>query len=84
MVRLTSEDTRLTYCTTGVLLEKLIAMKSLDTFTHIILDEVHERDKDMDFLFILIRMLMGQGSAKTKIILMSATINTHQVDSLII
>lgn len=59
-------------------------MKSLDTFSHIILDEVHERDKDMDFLFILIRMLMSQGAAKTKIILMSATINTNRVSSLII
>lgn len=74
-----SEDTRITFCTTGVLLEKLILMKSLSQFTHIVLDEVHERDKDMDFLFIIIRMLMAKENSNTKIILMSATINSVEV-----
>lgn len=74
-----SEDTRITFCTTGVLLEKLILMKSLSQFTHIVLDEVHERDKDMDFLFIIIRMLMAKENSNTKIILMSATINSGEV-----
>lgn len=35
-----SEDTRLLYCTTGVLLKKLIAEKHMNKFTHVILDEV--------------------------------------------
>ena len=35
-----SEDTRLTFVTTGVLLEKLVNMKNMNQFTHIILDEV--------------------------------------------
>lgn len=74
-----SEDTRITFCTTGVLLEKLILMKSLSQFTHIVLDEVHERDKDMDFLFIIIRMLMAKENSNVKIILMSATINSGEV-----
>lgn len=75
-----SEDTRILYCTTGVLLEKLVATKSLADFTHIVLDEVHERDKDMDFLFIIIRMLMAKsGTCSTRIILMSATIDTAKV-----
>ena len=41
-----SEDTRITYCTTGVLLQKLIgpqADENFEKYTHIILDEVHER-----------------------------------------
>ncbi|XP_031618969.1 probable ATP-dependent RNA helicase spindle-E [Contarinia nasturtii] len=71
-----SEDTRILFCTTGVLLEKLIQSKSLSGFTHIILDEVHERDKDMDFLFIIIRMLMAKEITSCKVILMSATINS--------
>lgn len=33
-------DTRLLYCTTGVLLQKLIAMKNMHKYTHVILDEV--------------------------------------------
>ena len=35
-----SEDSRLTFVTTGVLLEKLINMKNMNQFTHVILDEV--------------------------------------------
>lgn len=75
--RYLSEQTRITYCTTGVLLEKLIAIKSLDTFSHIILDEVHDRDSDMDFLFVIIRILMNR-SPHVKLILMSATIDTRK------
>lgn len=76
-----SEDTRILFCTTGVLLEKLIHTKNFGTYTHIILDEVHERNKDMDFLFIVIRKLLATvlPRPKIKIILMSATIDAEQV-----
>lgn len=78
--RFVSDDTRLLYCTTGVLLERLVQTKSLADFTHIILDEVHERDKDMDFLFIIIRMLIAKsGTSNIRIVLMSATIDTAKV-----
>ena len=40
MDREVSEDTRLLYCTTGVLLQKLINDKNMHRFTHVILDEV--------------------------------------------
>ncbi|XP_054743401.1 probable ATP-dependent RNA helicase spindle-E [Anastrepha obliqua] len=73
-----SEDTRLIYCTTGVLLQKLIKEKSLKQFTHIILDEVHERDQEMDFLLIVIRKLLTTNSRDVKIVLMSATINAGE------
>lgn len=69
-------DTRLLYCTTGILLEKIIRTKSLKPFTHIILDEVHERSKEMDFLFVVIRKLQ---TSKERVILMSATINSEPV-----
>lgn len=74
-----SEDTRILFCTTGVLLEKLIHAKTLTNYTHIVLDEVHERNADMDFLFIIIRMLWAKDGANVKIILMSATIDTIKV-----
>lgn len=74
-----SEDTRITFCTTGVLLERLIATKTLTHYTHIVLDEVHERDKDMDFLFIIIRMLLAKNAPNVKIVLMSATIDSNMV-----
>jgi len=38
--KMTSEDTRLTYVTTGVLLRHIIQAKHLNRYTHIILDEV--------------------------------------------
>lgn len=75
---MTNEDTRITYCTTGVLLEKLIASKTLANFTHIILDEVHERSQNMDFLFIVIKSLRLT-KPDVKIILMSATIEAEEV-----
>lgn len=34
--RFVSEDTRILFCTTGVLLEKLIQTKTLTNFTHIV------------------------------------------------
>lgn len=74
-----SEDTRLLYCTTGVLLQQLIKNKTLAPYTHIILDEVHERDQDMDFLMIIVRQLLVTNSKHVKIILMSATIDTSMV-----
>lgn len=40
MNRMLSEDTRLTFATTGILLQKLINMKNMNQYTHVILDEV--------------------------------------------
>lgn len=71
-----TEDTRILYCTTGILLQKLVHNQSLNSFTHIVLDEVHDRDKDMDFVLIIIRRLLSTNSKNVKIILMSATIDT--------
>lgn len=71
-----SEDTRILYCTTGVLLEKLIHAKSLYHYTHIILDEVHERTKEMDFLMVIIYKFLNP---RKKVILMSATIDSKTV-----
>ncbi|XP_020818501.1 probable ATP-dependent RNA helicase spindle-E [Drosophila serrata] len=69
------EDTRLLYCTTGILLNILINNKTLTHYTHIVLDEVHERDQDMDFLLIVVRRLLATNSRHVKVILMSATID---------
>lgn len=35
-----TEDTRLIYMTTGVLLQKIVSAKSLMEFTHVFIDEV--------------------------------------------
>lgn len=70
-----SEDTRITYCTTGILLQKLIgpqAQENFEKYTHIILDEVHERDLETDFVLLIIKMHSFR-NLKSKVILMSAT-----------
>ena len=40
MDRKASEDTRLVYCTTQVLLQRLVGEKNMQRYTHVILDEV--------------------------------------------
>ncbi len=75
-----SEDTRITYCTTGILLQKLIgpnAEENFNKYTHIILDEVHERDLETDFVLLIIKLKSLQ-KLTSKVILMSATIDVDK------
>ncbi|KAI5108364.1 ATP-dependent RNA helicase TDRD9 [Silurus meridionalis] len=73
--KMATEHTRLIYMTTGVLLQKLVSAKSLIEFTHIFIDEVHERTNELDFLLLVVRKLLHSNSRFVKVILMSATIN---------
>ncbi|XP_058242140.1 ATP-dependent RNA helicase TDRD9 isoform X1 [Hemibagrus wyckioides] len=73
--KMATEHTRLIYMTTGVLLQKLVSAKSLVEFTHIFIDEVHERTEELDFLLLVVRKLLRSNSRFVKVILMSATIN---------
>lgn len=41
--RQTSRITRLTFCTTGILIRRLAVDPDLASVTHVIIDEVHER-----------------------------------------
>lgn len=36
-------DTRLLFCTTGILLRRLLVDRKLEGVTHVIVDEIHER-----------------------------------------
>ncbi|KAI1894656.1 hypothetical protein AGOR_G00118010, partial [Albula goreensis] len=71
-----SPATRLMYCTTGVLLRRLEGEADLQGVTHIIVDEVHERTEESDFLLLVLKDLMIQ-RPDLKIILMSATLNAE-------
>ncbi|XP_037687633.1 ATP-dependent RNA helicase TDRD9 [Choloepus didactylus] len=73
--KIATEDTKLIYMTTGVLLQKIVSAKSLMEFTHVFIDEVHERTEEMDFLLLVVRKLLRTNSRFVKVILMSATIN---------
>ncbi|KAJ8924323.1 hypothetical protein NQ315_007116 [Exocentrus adspersus] len=73
-----SPNVILTYMTTGVLLQKIIHDKHLNQFTHIVIDEVHERNQELDFLLLIVRKFLFTNSPKVKVILMSATIEAHE------
>ncbi|RMB98688.1 hypothetical protein DUI87_24906 [Hirundo rustica rustica] len=74
-----TKETRLLYMTTGVLLQKIVSAKSLTQFTHIFIDEVHERTEEIDFLLLVTRKLLCTNSQSVKIILMSASINSKEL-----
>ncbi|XP_045143979.1 ATP-dependent RNA helicase TDRD9 [Echinops telfairi] len=76
--KIATEDTKLTYMTTGVLLQKIVSAKSLMEFTHVFIDEVHERTEEMDFLLLVVRKLLRTNSRFVKVVLMSATINCKE------
>ena len=44
-----------TYCTTGVVLQWMRGDPLLERVTHIVLDEIHERDIQSDFLISLLK-----------------------------
>lgn len=77
--KISNTDTRLLYCTTGVFLQKLINEKSCAKWSHIIIDEIHERDLDMDFVLLILRRLLTVKRTGTKLILMSATMETESI-----
>ncbi|XP_030856219.1 ATP-dependent RNA helicase DHX30 [Strongylocentrotus purpuratus] len=61
-------------CTTGILLKKLQQNPDLTGISHVIVDEVHERDVNTDFLLVLLKNALERNT-KVKLILMSASIN---------
>ncbi|PWN42021.1 P-loop containing nucleoside triphosphate hydrolase protein [Ceraceosorus guamensis] len=78
----------ITFCTTGVFLRRLQSALDdtseasntfLDSLTHIVVDEVHERDVETDLLLVVIKRLLEErgrlGKKEIKLILMSATID---------
>lgn len=72
-------DTKVVYMTTGVLLQILLHQKYQSGLTHIIIDEIHNRDIFTDLLLLVVKkMQLDRPSWKTKIILLSATIDASQ------
>ncbi|KAK8936318.1 putative pre-mRNA-splicing factor ATP-dependent RNA helicase [Platanthera zijinensis] len=71
-----SEQTRLLFCTTGVLLRRLIQEPDLRGVSHLLIDEIHERGMNEDFLIIICRDLLPR-RPDLRLVLMSATINAN-------
>lgn len=68
LINKTSKDTKLTFVTVGVLLQNLVNSKNMNKYTHIIIDEVHERDEDMDLLLLIVKKLLNSNSRNVKVI----------------
>ncbi|PPQ72027.1 hypothetical protein CVT24_008079 [Panaeolus cyanescens] len=75
-----SRTTRLAYVTNGIALRMFEGDSALDEFTHIIVDEVHERGVDSDFLLIVLKTLL-RTNQRIKIVLMSATVDADKISS---
>ncbi|EPQ60243.1 P-loop containing nucleoside triphosphate hydrolase protein [Gloeophyllum trabeum ATCC 11539] len=69
-----SARTKILFCTTGVVLRRLSGGDNLQGVSHIIVDEVHERSVDGDFLLLELKEIL-ESNPNLKVILMSATIN---------
>ncbi|KXN90025.1 putative ATP-dependent RNA helicase DHX36 [Leucoagaricus sp. SymC.cos] len=73
----------ITFCTIGIFLKRMQSAlegrdSSLNDITHVVVDEVHERDVDTDLLLVVLKRLMADRKARgkpLKIVLMSATID---------
>jgi HrpA-like RNA helicase len=82
-IRMESEMSRATqilFVTPGVLLRKLQSDPLLDEYSHIIIDEAHERDRHTEFLIIILRDVCAKRKS-LKLILMSATMHTSKLSS---
>ena len=69
-----SAQTRLVYATTGILMRMLERSDLENLLSILVLDEVHERNIESDFLLIVLRKLMLR-APRIKVVLMSATVN---------
>lgn len=79
-IRLESQvtaQTRLVYATTGIVMRMLERSDDLADLTHLVLDEVHERSIDSDFLLVVLRKLLLR-RPDLKVVLMSATVNAEK------
>ncbi|PSR89054.1 pre-mRNA-splicing factor ATP-dependent RNA helicase PRP22 [Coniella lustricola] len=73
----TSKESRLIYATTGIVMRMLEGSNELREITHLVLDEVHERSIESDFLLIVLKKLLIKRK-DLKVVLMSATVDAER------
>ncbi|GJT89824.1 DExH-box ATP-dependent RNA helicase DExH5, mitochondrial isoform X1 [Tanacetum coccineum] len=74
------KKTRLVFYTTGVLLRRLLVDRNLKGVTHVIMDEIHERGIDEDFLLTVLKEILPH-RPELRLVLMSATLNAELFSS---
>uniref|UniRef100_A0A8K9WKQ5 RNA helicase n=1 Tax=Oncorhynchus mykiss TaxID=8022 RepID=A0A8K9WKQ5_ONCMY len=75
--RLPRKQGSVLYCTTGIILQWLRSSPLLSTISHLVLDEIHERNLHSDVLLIIVKDLL-RVRQDLKVILMSATLNAEK------
>ncbi|KVH88218.1 DNA/RNA helicase, DEAD/DEAH box type, N-terminal [Cynara cardunculus var. scolymus] len=70
------KNTHLLFCTSGILLRRLLSDHNLHGVTHVFVDEIHERGMNEDFLLIVLKDLLPR-RRDLRLILMSATLNAE-------
>ncbi|KAJ5348302.1 uncharacterized protein N7506_001555 [Penicillium brevicompactum] len=70
------------FCTTGILMNMLKdGPETFASFSHIVLDEVHTRDVQLDLAVMVLRRMieqrMSRGESVPKVVLMSATVDVE-------
>ncbi|NXI33758.1 DHX36 helicase, partial [Sterrhoptilus dennistouni] len=75
--RLPRKQGSILYCTTGIVLQWLQSDKHLSSISHVVLDEIHERNLQSDVLMSIIKDLLNV-RLDLKVILMSATLNAEK------
>jgi HrpA-like RNA helicase len=76
-----SKNTKLLFCTTGVILRRLQDDHDLKSITHVIVDEVHERQVQTDVLLIALRQLLRTNRRDLKVILVRKPIGICFLDA---
>ncbi|EXB97687.1 putative ATP-dependent RNA helicase DHX36 [Morus notabilis] len=70
------KNTHLLFCTSGILLRRLLSDRNLNGITHVFVDEIHERGMNEDFLLIILKDMLPR-RRDLRLILMSATLNAE-------
>ena len=82
-IREESSKTRIWFCTAGYLMTLILSREEplnlFDKHSHLVLDEVHERDIDMDMLLSFAKRLIRLNK-EIKIVLMSATLRKEKLE----
>jgi ERCC4-related helicase len=75
-----TNDTQCIFMTPGILLNKMhsILDPNYTEYTHIIIDEIHERVREQEFLLIILRDLLPK-RPDLRVVLMSATLQTNEL-----
>lgn len=56
------EQGSILFCTTGMLLQLMKTDPALRNFSHVILDEIHERSTESDFIITLLKQVIPRVS----------------------